>query len=450
MAGLSHEKVGHTGQGLWHHKGWQLPAYIQHVANDLIESGHSESRAIEMAVGIVKNWAHGHDGHGHTVHPDTQAKAAAAIAEWEALKAAASKSKSRSDSMSERAEMTSASINDLPDSAFAYIEPGGKKDSSGKTVPRSLRHFPIHDAAHVRNALARAPQSPFGEKAMPKIRAAAKKFGVEVSDDSSSSRTEMYTRSFPLDNIEVARSGDGRTVEAYAAVFNTPTMVRDEDGEYEEVIDPGAFNRTIDHARRSGRGIPVLFNHGKTLYGTPSERYSVPIGVADANEIRFDSKGMFTRARYHKTQAADEVLEAIRDGSITAYSFQGAFMRSDPMRPRGGYRRSPGGVTTVRRTEATVKEFGPGTFAYYPEAAIVGMRAEQAALLLGTLPASERERLAQILSFGTPYVDPPEPGTPSDEGLAADDPPRLGHSTRSYKQELQNAYARFLIEQGSK
>ena len=82
-----------------------------------------------------------------------------------------------------RAAMPTSEINDLPDSAFAYIEPGGKKDSEGKTVPRSLRHFPIHDAEHVRNALARAPQSPFGDKAMPKIKAAAKKFGIEVSDD---------------------------------------------------------------------------------------------------------------------------------------------------------------------------------------------------------------------------------------------------------------------------
>lgn len=82
------------------------------------------------------------------------------------------------------AQMSTSSINDLPDSDFAYIEPGGKKDSDGKTTPRSLRHFPIHDEAHVRNALSRAPQSPFGEKAMPKIRAAAKKFGIEVSESS--------------------------------------------------------------------------------------------------------------------------------------------------------------------------------------------------------------------------------------------------------------------------
>ena len=80
-----------------------------------------------------------------------------------------------------KADLSTADINDLPDSAFAYIEPGGEKDESGKTAPRSKRHFPVHDEAHVRNALSRAPQSPFGDKAMPKIRAAAKHFGVQVA-----------------------------------------------------------------------------------------------------------------------------------------------------------------------------------------------------------------------------------------------------------------------------
>ena len=82
------------------------------------------------------------------------------------------------------AEITTAATNDLPDSAFAYVEPGGKV-VGGKTEPRSLRHFPIHDAAHVRNALARAPQSPFGPKAMPAILRAAKKFSVEVAQKGS-------------------------------------------------------------------------------------------------------------------------------------------------------------------------------------------------------------------------------------------------------------------------
>lgn len=80
----------------------------------------------------------------------------------------------------EKATISTADMNDKPDSDFAYIEAGGHK-VDGKTEPRSLRHFYIGDASHVRDALARASQSPFGDKAMPKIKAAAKKFGIDVS-----------------------------------------------------------------------------------------------------------------------------------------------------------------------------------------------------------------------------------------------------------------------------
>jgi hypothetical protein len=77
-------------------------------------------------------------------------------------------------------------INDLPDSDFAYIEPGGSKDESGRTVPRSLRHLPIMDCAHVRNALARLSQTKISAdakaSALKKIKAAAKKCKIEVSE----------------------------------------------------------------------------------------------------------------------------------------------------------------------------------------------------------------------------------------------------------------------------
>jgi hypothetical protein len=86
-----------------------------------------------------------------------------------------------------KAAQSTASQNDLPDSAFAYIEDGGSKDADGKTTPRSKRHFPVHDAAHARNALARLSSSPFGGKAKAKVHAAAKKFGIDVSDDTSKS-----------------------------------------------------------------------------------------------------------------------------------------------------------------------------------------------------------------------------------------------------------------------
>src|SRR5207247_10869087 len=105
------------------------------------------------------------------------------------------------------AEMSGAAINNLPDSDFAYIESGGSKDSEGKTTPRSKRHFPIHDAAHVRNALARAPQSPFGDKAMPKIRAAADKFGVQYAKFASTT-TAKEAETIMTEEANTAAEGE--------------------------------------------------------------------------------------------------------------------------------------------------------------------------------------------------------------------------------------------------
>ena len=62
-----------------------LPRYIRRIADHMISQGKGESHAIAAAVNTVKRWARG----GGEVKPETVAKAAAALAEWEAKKAAA-------------------------------------------------------------------------------------------------------------------------------------------------------------------------------------------------------------------------------------------------------------------------------------------------------------------------------------------------------------------------
>lgn len=66
----------------WVARAGGLPTYIQHVAHAMVEKGKPESKAIQMAVGIVKNWAEGKGG----VHAAIKAAAAKAIAQWEAMK----------------------------------------------------------------------------------------------------------------------------------------------------------------------------------------------------------------------------------------------------------------------------------------------------------------------------------------------------------------------------
>lgn len=80
-----------------------------------------------------------------------------------------------------KAVWTGKHINDLPDSAFLYIEPGGEKDDEKKTKPRSLRHFPYKDKTgkidlpHLRNAIARAPQSKLSRTVVDRVQAEGRK-----------------------------------------------------------------------------------------------------------------------------------------------------------------------------------------------------------------------------------------------------------------------------------
>lgn len=88
---VGHERtIGSKGHGLWGIPHAQLPAKIQHVYNDLVESGHPVGGpTYRLAVGIVKNWAAGHDGKGNRVGGKTQAEALAAMTEFEKLRAKA-------------------------------------------------------------------------------------------------------------------------------------------------------------------------------------------------------------------------------------------------------------------------------------------------------------------------------------------------------------------------
>jgi uncharacterized protein len=252
-------------------------------------------------------------------------------------------------SESGRAEMSAKSINDLPDSAFAYIEPGGSKDEQGKTVPRSKRHFPIHDAAHVRNALARAPQSPFGKQAMPKILAAAKKFGIEVGDRSASA--VPFER---VNHADLSIRSDGRTVYGIVMPYDSETQVNDGDGPYIEVFRKGAFVKTISER---GDRIKLNVNHDKYK--------QLPIGRSLG--FRDDVRGLYGEFRISDTEAGNETLTLIRDE--VADSFSAGFIPIIPG-PRDPIPRS--GI--VERVEAKLDHVAVVAHPAYEDARIVGVR----------------------------------------------------------------------------
>ncbi len=107
------------------------------------------------------------------------------------------------------AKLSYASRQNLPDSAFCYVTGSGEQ---------KVRKFPAHDAAHVRNGLARLTQAKLPDSAKSKILAClkrrAKRFGIKVGTDFLSEDALNYINSID----STLGLNDGWTEEEIKAV----------------------------------------------------------------------------------------------------------------------------------------------------------------------------------------------------------------------------------------
>jgi len=175
---------------------------------------------------------------------------------------------------------------------------------------------------------------------------------------------------------ETETAGDGRTLEGYAAVFDTPTRIENWDGEFDEQIARGAFKRTLN-ART-----PVLqFDHGQD-----ARTGSVPIGAIE--DIREDRHGLFVRATLFDNAVVEPIRQAIAGGAIDGMSFR--FRVNDDQ-----WTRRDGDVDLRTIREVELFELGPVVFPAY-EATTVGVRSLLAHLDGGDRAALIRELAAEL------------------------------------------------------
>lgn len=171
-------------------------------------------------------------------------------------------------------------------------------------------------------------------------------------------------RSVPF---EIQRSGDGLTLEGYAAVFDSPTHIASFEGDFEETIQCGAFTRSLQT-----RSPVLMFEHGRhPLIG------SMPLGVITRAEE--DSKGLFIEARLSDNWLIQPVRDAVRDGGVNGMSFRFSV-------PEGGdtweVRSGKSDLRTIN--QADVSELGPVVFpAYEPTTASIRSLVERLPDLTG-------------------------------------------------------------------
>ena len=207
--------------------------------------------------------------------------------------------------------MAELDTKDLQDAAFAYVEPGGMRDPSGRTTPRDKRHLPMHTADAVRLSLSQAPNNPFGKLAMPALVSAARKFGVNVTGaqrafggmepDGASFPERRFTR-FPLEvRAERARP-------AHLGVRGVFRQAVPEAGRVRRAGQPERVQR-VQAGRVAGRGVPVQPLRRRAARHDPGPD-------PDAGDRR-DGAGV----RRGTPVARADVLEYVQRGDICHSSF---------------------------------------------------------------------------------------------------------------------------------
>lgn len=223
---------------------------------------------------------------------------------------------------------------------------------------------------------------------------------------------QLYERSFSWRAAD--DTGDGLTLEGYAAVFDQWTEINDWGGVYLESIARGAFRKTL---RESKDRVLLQYDHGHhPLIG------SLPVGQIET--LREDAHGLYVKARLHDNWLTQPLRDAVQSGAVKDMSF-----RFRPMQEKVEEPAKSKDLPKRTLTEVQLFELGPVAFGAYPGTS-VGLRA--------WADAAPVELRSLLVTDGDTMTDErtPEPaGSTTSDGAAAEDEPANG-ATRQERRRM--------------
>lgn len=124
----------------------------------------------------------------------------------------------------------------------------------------------------------------------------------------------MSTREirFKREKVDATEQGEQLVLEGYAAKFDTPYLIRGDEGDFWEIVRPGAFKRSLELAAAGGRELLALNGHdskfviGNTANGTLA--------------LFEDEIGLRCRMTLPPTTDARDLLTRVRLGYVNGMS----------------------------------------------------------------------------------------------------------------------------------
>jgi len=228
-------------------------------------------------------------------------------------------------------------VNDLPDSAFLHIEPGGETDDEGKTTPRSLRHFPVRDVdgkldvPHLRNAISRIPQS--------KIPSLSAEDLATLQDEARRLLEEAEKKGEGEAGTSKAASVDAEDYAGQGAFSKTVPLIKGVDPEDEryvlgivlepEVVDAQGDIYSVEEIRQAAHRFMEEFG-GLGLMHRLQVNGQVRILESYLAPVDFEIGGVKVRRGTWLLAVrilSDELWERVKDGSLGGFSIGGSARR---------------------------------------------------------------------------------------------------------------------------
>ena len=267
------------------------------------------------------------------------------------------------------AEWTTAYMNDLPDSAFLYIAPGGEKDDEGLTKPRSLRFFPYRDSKgdvdlpHLRNAIAQAPKANLSAAIIAKVQAKGRKIleaqqtAAAETEEERREREEEERREREEEEKRAAKKQARRTTpKGYGmplgnpasrryysedADWSAPVALAEGSAKWVEIARSGShFGRgsdrkvklseaDIESMARGYRkiqsegwfatGAPVTYNHASVLGAKDAESTKAAGRIL---ELKTQRRGDGSLALFGLIRWTEEARRRVRAGEFDGFSIE--------------------------------------------------------------------------------------------------------------------------------
>lgn len=233
--------------------------------------------------------------------------------------------------------------------------------------------------------------------------------------------SKIERRVWDLAELRIAPEGDKRTIQGYAAVFDSMSQPL---GAFREVIRKGAFKKTVRES-----DIRALWNHDPNYV----------LGRKSARTLRLeeDDKGLQTRIFPPSTTWANDLMTSIERGDVSQMSFGFQMVKDRWLDP------GKDGLPVRELLEVRLFDVSPVTFPAYQQTEV-----HVRALMDSVLSRMERGGVTKeerhAMSLALQNIMEELTAEPDDHHSANDDNPEPGHphsDTRNGREPGQGAHS---------